>query len=216
MKKHMKRISMPKEWPLPKKGTKYLIRPLTGKGKYAMPLLAILRDVLKIGKTKKEIREILKDKNVLVDNKIIGDLSYPIGFFDIITMPKADLYYRIEFAPNGKLTFVKINKSESESKPCKIVNKTLLKGNKMQVNLYDGKNILYKEKTVINDSVLIDLKNNKVIKLLPLKENAKVHVVKGKHKGEKGEIKNVEGNLITVKTDNEEIKIARENLFVVG
>ena len=46
---HLKRIAMPKNWPLPRKGKKKFVP----YGKNAIPLLVIVRDMLKITHTKK-------------------------------------------------------------------------------------------------------------------------------------------------------------------
>jgi len=70
----------------------------------------------------------------------------------------------------------------------KIINKKILKGKKIQLNLGDGRNFLSDIKCSVNDSVLIDLKKRKIEKCLPLKEKAEILVFAGKHSGKKGKI----------------------------
>jgi len=212
--KHLKRMAMPRSWPLPRKGSKYVAKLLPGKKiGYALPIIVILRDILKMAATKKEVKKILFAKEVLVDNKIVKDMSFPVGLFDIIALPKISKYYRMGFSKKGKLKIEEIKENESYMKPCKIIGKKMLKKGKMQINLYDGKNFLYKEGKV-NDSVIVDLKQNKIVKHLPLKEGFSVYVMGGKYIGVKGKVVKREGNFVTIK-DSKQIKIAVSNIFVI-
>ena len=43
--RHMKRQTMPKSWPVPRKGNKYVVRPNFGNDK-GLPILIMLRDIL--------------------------------------------------------------------------------------------------------------------------------------------------------------------------
>jgi len=212
--KHLKRMAMPRSWPLPRKGSKYVTKPLPGKKiEYALPICIILRDILKIATTKKEVKKILLAKEVFVDNKIIKDILFPVGLFDIIALPKINKYYRMEFSRKGKLKIEEIKENEAYTKPCKIIGKKILKKGKIQINLYDGKNFLY-DKGKVNDSVIIDLKQNKIVKHLPLKEGSFVYVIKGKYVGVKGKVVKKEENFVTIK-DSKQIKIAASNVFVI-
>jgi len=78
-----------------------------------------------------------------------------------------------------------------------------LKGKKTQINLSDGRNFISDVKCKVNDSVLIDIKNKKLKKVLPLKENTKVIVFAGKHAGESGVIKEVDWENKIAKIDDE-------------
>lgn len=204
---------MPRSWPLPRKGTKYVTKPLVGKKiEYALPICIILRDMLKKAITKKEVKKILLAKDVLVDNKEVKNISFPVGLFDIVALPRINKYFRIEFSKKGKLCIKEIPENEAYLKPCKIIGKKMLKKGKTQINLYDGKNFLYKEGKV-NDSVIIDLKQNKIVKHLPLKEGALVYVIKGKYAGVKGQVIKREKDFVTIK-NSKEIKTPSANVFV--
>jgi small subunit ribosomal protein S4e len=216
MKKHMKRISMPKQWPLPRKGTKYITKPLPGKESYAIPLLVVLRDMLKIAETRNEIKKIVNQGKVLVGHRVIKELSFPLGFFDTISIPSINKYYRIEFSDKGKLITREITEKEAYLKPCKITGKKVLKKGMLQINLHDGININYSQECSVNDSLLIDLRENKVVRVLPLKEGAIVSIIKGRYSGEKGKIESIEGKFIAIKMDSKQIKTVIENVFVTG
>ena len=55
MKRHLKRQVVPKSWPVPRKGTAYVIRPSFSPHK-GLPLLVVLRDMLDVVKNRKEVK----------------------------------------------------------------------------------------------------------------------------------------------------------------
>ena len=56
-------------WPISQKGTKYVIVPSHNR-KNGIPLLIVMRDILKLVKTRKELKKILLEKKILVNNKV--------------------------------------------------------------------------------------------------------------------------------------------------
>ena len=52
MKRHLKRQATPKNWPVPRKGTTFIVTP-NSKG---LPVLILLRDLLKIAKDRSEVK----------------------------------------------------------------------------------------------------------------------------------------------------------------
>jgi len=206
---YLKRKSMPKSWPLPKKGTKYVIK---SSGK-TIPLLIIIRDILGIVKSKKEGRVLLNDSEIFVDGKARKEINYPAGIFSVISIPKIKKFYRVDLMKN-KFALNEIKDNDANLKLCKIMGKTMLKGNKQQINLNDGKNLISKEKVRVNDSLIINLKDNKILKYLPLEKGANVYIVGGKNMGSKGKIVGMNGN-ISVKTDEKIISTLSRNIFVV-
>ena len=69
--------------------------------------------------------------------------------------------------------------------------KQIAKGKKIQLNLSSGKNILSDEKVKIDDSVVLDLKDNKISKVIEVKKGNKTFVFEGKHRGVVGNIDEV-------------------------
>lgn len=205
---HLKRIAMPRTWPVPKKKRKYIAKG----GEESLPLVVILRDILKVVNTAKEAKKILLEGEVLIDNKKRKKINLPVKLFDIISFPKLKESYRLIFE-KGKFCLEKIPENKAHLKTCKVIGKKTLKKGKIQINLHDGKNFLSDAK--INDSVVIDLKENKIINILNLKENSFVHIIKGKHRGEKGLITKIEKKIAIIKTDNKSIKTIISNLFIV-
>jgi small subunit ribosomal protein S4e len=167
---------------------------------------------LDLASTKKEAERIIYESNVLVDGKVRKKTAFPVGFFDIVSLPKINAYWRTILV-KGKLGFEQITKEKSHLKASKVIGKKILPGKKQQINLYDGKNFIYDKEIKINDSVIINLSQNKIVKLLPLKENTLAIVIGGKHKGKEGKIIRVEDKTVELETSEGVMKVSSENIF---
>ncbi len=213
---HLKRQKIPKNWPIPRKGTKYVIRP-NYNIKEGVPILIILRDMLKIAQNRKEVKKAIYSKNILLNNEVVRDEKNNALLFDTIAILPSKKYYRIELSKKGKFQLKEIKESEMNKKISKIVNKKVLKGKKMQLNLKDGRNFISNIKCNINDSVLIDFKTKKIEKCLSLKENAKIMIFGGKHSGETGIINkiNPENKTAELDIDKKKVKVLIKHLVVV-
>ena len=212
---HLKRISIERSWPLPRKGTKYLLKAYPGKkAEISMPLGIILRDVLKIANTRKEVKAVLHNKEVSIDGKIITEEKFPIGIFDILVLKKLNKNFLVTLNENGKISLEEIAEQETRQKICKIAGKKILKKGIQQINCIDGKNFISKEKINTNDSAVINFKENKIVKILPLKVGAEVLIIGGEHIGEKGKI--IEKNeKIKVQVKNKNFEIHLKNIYVI-
>jgi small subunit ribosomal protein S4e len=186
---HKTRSELPTNWPLPRKGTKYFVTsshsPYEG-----IPIQIALRDILKVGDTRKEIRFMLLNKEISVNGKVRINKKFPVKVFDIITIQKLGKSYRLEIA-GKKLKFVEVSGKDINKKTVKIIGKVLLSKNSYQMNLDDGTNFIVKEKFNTGSSAVLNLKENKIEKILELKEGAKVFIVSGKHSGKEGKIKEI-------------------------
>lgn len=184
---HLKRSEMPKQWPIPRKGkSRYVAVPSHAMTK-SITILYILRDILKIARTRKEAKKILNNKDVKINNKIRIDDCFPVQVLDTISLEKTKKYYKLEIM-NKKFLLKEISEKEVEKKIIKIIGKKILKDKKTQMNLEDGTNILTKEKFNVGDSVILDTKKFKIQRIIPLKKGSKLEIVIGKHAGKKGEL----------------------------
>ncbi len=213
---HIKRQSMPKNWPIARKGKKYVVKPKFSI-REGVPTLIVLRDMLKIAQNRNEVKKIIHSKNVLVNEKPITNEKNTILLFDTINMIPLKKYYRLELSEKGKFYLKEIKESETSKKIVKIINKKILKGKKAQLNLSDGRNFLSEIKCKINDSVVVNLKERKIEKCLPLKEKEKVIIFAGKHIGKRGEMEKLDlkGKTAKVKIGKKEINILLKQLMVV-
>src|SRR3989344_3893102 len=96
-KNHLKRINMPKTWHIKRKGIKFITRPKPGQAsmKLGMPISIIIKDLLGLAKTTREVKSILNVQEVLVDNKRRKERRYILGFMDVLSFPKIDKHYRM-------------------------------------------------------------------------------------------------------------------------
>ena len=213
---HLKRQKAPKNWPIPRKGTTYVVRPNFNINK-GVPILIILRDILKIAQNKKEVKKALISKKILLNDKIVRDEKHNALLFDVIKIIPSKKSYRIEVSKNKKFEVKEINEIESESKIAKVTNKKILKGGKTQLNLSDGNNFISKIKCKTNDSVIINFKKKSIEECIPLKEKTKVIVFDGKHSGKKGIINKIDAkNKITeIIVEKDKINVLIKQLMVV-
>ena len=163
-----------------------------------------------------EVRKILNNKNILVDGKRRKDPKFIVGLFDVISMPLLKKSFRLIFDKKGRILVKEIPEKESSIKISKIVGKTVLVKNKIQLNLHDGKNILSDGGAKVGDSVVLSLPDLKVKEVLPLKEGATIFLTKGKHGGSVGTLKEIKNNEATYSVDGKDVETARNYLFVIG
>lgn len=182
-----KKISeMPKEWPLARKGRKY-IAVSSHNDSESIPIVFALRDVLKIAKTKREVKKICMDKNVKVNGRVRVDIAFPIQYRDILQIEKIGKTY-ILVRKNKRFQFEEIKNNSAKNKVVKIRGKKILGKGRVQANLQDGGNFLIKESFSCGDSAVVDFEKNSITKIIPLKTGAKVEIIKGKHIGSEGKI----------------------------
>jgi small subunit ribosomal protein S4e len=210
----IKRIAAPKWWPIERKTKKFVIKP---RGPYlkesSLPLLVLVRDVLKIAENEKEASGIIKKGEILIDGRKRKDPKFGVGLFNVIDIPSLKKTYRA--IPKKGLSFIEIPEKEAKLKICKIVNKKSLKGNKMQVNLNDGRNIITNEKYSTQDSLLIEVPEQKILDCIKFAENSTCIIFKGKNAGKIGKIKTVEGDRVWIETDKT-IEVPKDFVMVVG
>jgi small subunit ribosomal protein S4e len=212
---HLKRQSAPKSWPIERKGSTYIVKS-NFNVKEGIPVLVVLRDILKLAGNRSEVKRIIHSKQILVNEKNVKDEKNTILLFDTVNIIPEKKCYRMELSEKGKFYLKEIKESEASRKISKITHKKTLNGKKTQLNLSDGRNFLSEIKYNINDSVVINLKDRKIEKCLPLKEKAKVVIFVGKHIGKRGEIEklNLEEKTATVKIEGKEINILINQLMV--
>ena len=212
---HLKRKTIERSWPLPRKGTKYLLKAYPGKkSEISIPLGLVLRDILKVASKRKETKAMLHDNEIIVDGKINREEKFPLSIFDNLSIVKLNKHFRVTLNEKGKIDFDEISEKDTHQKICKITGKKVLKGGVQQINCLDGRNFIYKDKISINDSVIIDLKTNKIEKILPLKANSEVFIIGGAHIGEKGKIAEMDDK-IKVHIKNKNFEIQAKNIFVI-
>jgi small subunit ribosomal protein S4e len=222
-----KRLLAPKFWKISRKKTKWVVTPAPGPhSKFeSLPLQIILRDILKVVETGREAMSVLKKGEVLVDGKLRKDAKYPAGLMDTVAVPKIKKYFRIVATADG-LGLVEIPEKESKLKLCKIEDKTILRGGRVQLNLHDGKNIIVpkgaKDSYKTGDTLLLELPSLKIIDHIKIEPGMLGLFTHGKNSGRIGKIKEIivtrtrEPNKIVCEIDKKIVESMKDHVFVVG
>jgi small subunit ribosomal protein S4e len=213
MKAHLKRQKVPKSWPIARKGNTYVVK-AKSKG---IPLLIALRDILNLAQNKKEVKQAIHKKDILISGKIARDEKNSIELFDILTIIPSKENYQLNLSNFGKYIFNKIEEKNTKIKIAKIIGKKSLKSKKTQLNLLDGRNYLSENECKVNDSVIIDLTKNKISKILILKEKANILAIGGKHAGITGKIEKIipQLKMVEINDGKKKFRILIKQLMVV-
>lgn len=224
MAQHLSRASTPKNWPIQRKKTKWITRvnPGTHPRDRSINLSLLVKDFLGYARSSREVRRILQQGMILVDKKIRRDPRFPLGIMDVIEVPQTRELYRLLLNPEGKFSLAAIPQEQQSLKPCKVIGKTILKGKKTQLNLFDGRNILHEDPRIkVGDSIIIDVTTNKIQQHLKFEKNALVYLAQGKKTGMLGTVKEVvqEKNMIKPKiileSGHDKIETLKEYAFVI-
>lgn len=195
IRKHLKRLHAPKSWRLDKTGGKYAPMPTVGSHprRESIPLSILLRRYLKVAPSMKELVYILGKKIILVNGIVRTDTTYPLGIMDVLTIQSTNEHYRVMYDVFKKFVLHKIDAEESNIKVCKVIKKKICKKNVPYIYTADGYSFRYCDpKIKTNDSLIVDIKEMKVIGFLPYANDMKVFVKKGKNAGCAGTITSIE------------------------
>ena len=217
---HIKRLMMPRSWPLPRKTSVWVQKPnpCGHSLENCMPMTLILRDVMGLAHTKREAKRILHSRKIMVDGKIETDPGRGVGLIDVLTV--GDNNYRCILDTNGKLRYRPISKKSADSKICRVTGKSTIKGGITQLHLHDGRNILLDSDSTYStgDSVVISLPDQKIKSQLPIKEGALAYLTGGSHIGETAKVREtiVKRSSKANETIFDDFGTVSEYVFIIG
>ena len=218
MKQHLKRLAIPKTWPVEKKGRKFITRPSPSKAfELSIPLSVVFRDVLKTANSVKEVKHLLNNNYIFIDGIRQTDPRKSMGLMDTLEIKGTSEAYRLLLDKNGKLFLHKIKPEEAKLRPCKIIGKKLLKKGKMQINLLGSYNItLEKDDFKVGDVILLELPKKSVKEHLKLEKNCYIYLTGGNHVGRTGKLLEEKGKEIVFVSEKKEFRTLGEFAFVIG
>jgi len=196
MSKHLKRLATPRTVRLHRKEKTWTIKSSPGPHPLdkSIPLGLIIRDYLGLCDTYRETKRAIAIGYVLVYSVKRKSHKFHCGLMDVISIPKLKKNFRVLFDQKGKLTLVPISAKDAEWKLCRVENKTIVKGNKIQLNFHDGKNKLVKKDEYKTGDVLkISLADNKISDVFKFDKGNVSMIINGSHVGQ---IANIEDILI--------------------
>lgn len=208
-KKHLKRVAAPHAWLMNKMGGNFAVRPAQGPHclRESIPLQIVLRDKLKLAIDGRECTAILHQKEGLikVDKKIRRNHKYPVGFMDVIEIPKMKANYRVLYDVKARFVLVKIKDDEAKFKLCKIEKKALGPNKITYLVTHDGRTIRFADKDIkIGDTVKLNLEKNEVEDFIPMAAGNLAFCSDGNNRGRVGIIDHINKfdnnfDLITIK-----------------
>lgn len=218
-KNHLTRLAAPKTWHIKRRGELFITKPDAGPHSLSlcMPLNVLLKEVLHYANTTGEIKKVLRSNEIKIDGKSRKNFRFPVGIFDTIEFTGLKEHFRVMLSSQGQICMVKISKEESLLKPSKIIGKTMVKG-KLQLNLYDGKNILADNKSYkVGDTLLLSLPDQKIKQHLKLDKKSAIFLIGGKHIGEVGNVEDIIENKIIYRDNKENlVETSKKYAFVIG
>ena len=223
--KHLKRYKAPKHWPIHPKENKWTVKPSAGPHaiEESLPLLLIVRDILKVADNSREAKRIINNGNILVDGRIRKDFKYPVGFMDVVDIPKTGKVYRVLPDEKGRLILHLISSENKDFKLCKITDKTTIKGGKTQLNLHDGRNHLDQGEYKAGDVVVLKIPEQDVSEVISFENGTIGLITGGTHIGEIGRIKEINitkssmPNTVEMETEDKKTFLTlKDYVFVIG
>jgi len=231
--KVLKRLNTAGHLQISRKHGTFFVNPSPGPHKkdFCLPLIHIIRDLLKIADNHREAKKLIKNGFFKIDGKIIKDERYPIGLMDVLSIDKIKKYYRILPDSHHGLILHEIDEKESTFKLCRIDNKTTVKGGNIQLNLHDGKNILIKVKNPQDpkedtfkrmDILKISIPEKEILKTFRFQEGNLAIIMDGKNIGQTGKILKVKkrfgpnASTVSIQNDEESTETLYDYTFIIG
>lgn len=222
MKNHLKRIATSRTWPLLRKQQVFVARPNPGKQFYlSLPLALVLKEMLKVCQTTKQVKAMLNERTILVDGKTRADHHYPVGLFEVIELVPEKKAFRLCLTQKGKLAVKEVSDKEKAIRLQKITGKRIIKGNALQLSLLNGSVVKFadakkaKDSYVVGDTVVLDEKNQ-VVKQYKLEQGSVAQFIGGKHIGKFGVVKTLTEQTIAVESNGKVIETLKKYACAVG
>lgn len=231
MTRQLKRLGSPGAWNIRKKEHTFVTK--TAPGPHdgtALPVAVWLRDHVHLARNLREARIILNQREIIVNGRSVRDPHQGIGVFDIISIPRTGSYYRVLKDKKGRLVTIEIGEEDARTRLCKIANKTVVRGGKVQLNLLYGGNVLADHTYRPRDSVVLTMGDPatgegrfEIIDHFPFAEGNMAMVIGGRHSGEMGrivEIREIPGSgfnrVVLEGQDGERFDTIDDYVFMVG
>ncbi len=212
----------PSFWGISRKKNRFVLKPVAGP--YAISesysLGVLLRDILKLTNLMREARRVILEGKIKVDGKVRYNEHFPVGLMSIISIDTINKYYRL--LPNNKALLVPLEVNDPDLKICKIKSKVTIKGNKIQYGLHDGRTIINDINANVNDSLLLKVPEQEVIKHIKLDKGADVMIIKGDNAGKLGVIDEVKEGTYTlpkrviINTEDKVIELPIDMIIALG
>jgi len=222
--KSLKRLSAPRSWDIERKSSRFIIKPSPGpysiQNSYSLGVA--IRDLLHLVQNKREIDNVLSHSQILVDGVARRDSSFPVGLFNVITVPKEGIYFRLVPSSDG-LKARKVGKEQSNLKLCRISSKSKITGGRIQYGFHDGRSMLNDSLALSpGDAVLMKVPEQSVVSSVKLGKGSLGLILSGERAGQVGQISDVKKGtvsrerMVTISLPAGETELPARLVFPVG
>jgi len=217
---HLKRLAMPRSWPLPRKTSVWVSKPKPGAHSLerGMPLNMVMRDVLGVATSNREVRHILNQGLVSIDGRVCKETRRSVGLMDVLTLGGDN--YRCVLDHKGRLRYRPIPASDASWKVCRIEGKTTIKGGKTQLNLHDGRNVIVDDASAYstNDALKLALPSQDILEHITFAEGTRCFLIGGVHVGTFADVREyiVKRSSMPNEVQFDEFGTTVDNVFAVG
>jgi small subunit ribosomal protein S4e len=185
---------------------------------HCMPVSLVIRDVLGLAKTSREVRFILHNELAKIDGRVVKDTRRGVGLMDVLSL--GDEHYRCILDHNGRLRYRTISADEAGWKICRIEGKTTIKGGQTQLNLHDGRNIIVDDPSQYNtgDSLKLGLPEQSIVEHIRFGEGTRCYLIGGGHVGSTADVKEyiVKRSSMPNEVQFESFGTVTRNVFAIG
>jgi small subunit ribosomal protein S4e len=205
---HQTRQEVTRKIPITRKGTKYVAR-ASSHISNSVPVVIAVRDILALAKTAKEVKAMIKSNLLKINGKAVRDSNESIRIFNIL---EADKKYVLLLLETGRYTFKETKENE---RLCKVTSRKLIRGNKIQLNLHDGTNVLGSKDVKVEDSVYLDF-SGKIKSHVHFEKGKSGIVISGKYQGHIGKIESINEGLekVKIKFKDKEVELPISSIVV--
>lgn len=198
-KNRMKRVAAPRSWDIGRKGPRFVFKPKPGPHPIASayPLGVVVRDLASMASRSKELKFLVKTGKVLVDGRERRTSAFPVGLFNLVSVPAEGSSFRLVPSPKG-LVLAKVGGDEATRKLCSISSKTKIRGGHIQYGLHDGRSVVDDAIDLSpGDAMLIEVPSQKVLGQAKLQKGSLGLVLTGERAGQLGRIDDVKNGTIS-------------------
>ncbi len=220
--KQQKRLSAPRSWKIYRKSHTWVVNTIPGphRKELSVPLLVLIRDILGLCETAREGRYIINRGEILIDGKVRKNYRFPVGLFDVVSIPKLNKHFRMIMDSHGRIVPREIPEEEKNRKVARVINKYMAPGGRLMITTHDGRNFEYEAN--IGDSVVINLEKNAIEARIPLEKGTLAYILSGRYSGSVGKVLEVipgdmtRDPLVKLEVEGKEVYTVKENVFPVG